>query len=655
VNEAYVLSVDFGTANTYLSRCGSDSSNPQGIQLDQGSAGIESVVLYRPGDATLIGAFAANTFGSTPPRHRQGWRLQSQFKPDIATSTESKEIAEDFLRTILTNADASSLHLNPAANRVIFGVPSEVPDEYVVTLKEIAAAAGFGNIETYPEPMGALVFHIVSGQLPLRQGLGGGLVIDFGGGTCDFSLIARGEVLTSWGDFELGGRLFDDLFFTWFIDTNLTAIKHMEEEDATYFVHAYECRRMKEFFSTAMERSRDSVVPFVMGRYGEMQGMTWREFQDRAKQYRLSDTLRQERLSMNVPLGRLASPEPIDLIDWFAKSLMIGLGKAEINKFDVDYVLLTGGSSMWPFVAEVVKNELGISDENLIRSSNPYAAISEGLAALPSLQARFGNTKSNIERDLDTFFKESINPLIAQEIDTIVESIGEELTQRIFDRCMRPVLDTFREKGGSVSDLKVKMAASFDVSAIDRDRWIEKRVQLCVQSLTSKALETTYSWLASHGITVTESRVKRSSQPVDIDSVSLPDIFDDASTPVAYITAAVVTTITANLAGGAGIALVKTGPVGLAVGAIVGLLFAYFLITQGKVKAQQMAASHNIPSWVAGRLLSAKKIEKIRMSIKQNLSSTIRVQLEHTEEQVQGSLRLLVEREVAALTAFQNL
>jgi hypothetical protein len=68
-----------------------------------------------------------------------------------------------------------------------------------------------------------------------------------------------------------------------------------------------------------------------------------------------------------------------------------------------------------------------------------------------------------------------------------------------------------------------------------------------------------------------------------------------------------------------------------------------------------MAESHSIPSWIAGRLLSAKKVSKIRASIKQNLSNTIRAQLAHTEEQIQGSLRLLVEREVAALTAFQNL
>ena len=43
------------------------------------------------------------------------------------------------------------------------------------------------------------------------------LVVDFGGGTCDFAFMYRGMVRNSWGDMELGGRLFDDLFFQWFI------------------------------------------------------------------------------------------------------------------------------------------------------------------------------------------------------------------------------------------------------------------------------------------------------------------------------------------------------------------------------------------------------------------------------------------------------
>lgn len=654
MSQAYVLSVDFGTANTYISRCGADNSNPQGIQLDQGGPGIESVVLYRPDDTTLIGGFASNTFGTTPPRYRKGWRIQSQFKPDIAKSSQSRAIAEDFLHTLLANADAAKLHLNPTANRVIFGVPSEAPDEYVATLKEIAAAAGFGNIETYPEPMGALVFHIVSGQIPLRQGLGGGLVIDFGGGTCDFSYLSRGEVLKSWGDFELGGRLFDDLFFQWFIDNNPAEIERMEADGATYFIHAHECRRMKEFFSKAMELDRGKVVPFV-GHYGEMTGMTWGEFQERASNYRLSDMMRQERLSMNVPLGRLGSAEPIDLIAWFRNSLMTGLVAADINKVDVDYVLLTGGSSMWPFVADMVKTELGVPVGNIIRSSNPYAAISEGLAALPALRKRFESTRKAIERDLDAHIEQTIEPLISQDIETIAESIGEELTERIFDRAMMPALDAFRTEGGSVADLKLRIAASVDAGAVNQDQWIEQKVQLLVQSLTSKALDSTYSWLASHGITVAESRVDQGARKIDIHQVALPDVLNSVTRAAAVITATVVSAVTAKLAGGAGIALLMKGPVGLVIGAVLGLLIAYFAIAYGKEKAQQMAESQNIPSWLSGRLLSAGKIREIRADVKKNFAESIRTQLVATEAQVQGTLRSLVAKEVAALTAFQNL
>jgi len=198
------------------------------------------------------------------------------------------------------------------------------------------------------------------------------------------------------GDLYLGGRLFDDLFFQWFLEQNPTVLREIEQAGDTYYIHSYLCRKAKEFFSLTMARDRSESVNKSVGRYGSIKGMNWETFLSKAKAYDPSQTFIRYLRGVELKSDRLfQQAKPIDLLQWFRQTLTQGLAEKAIDTSDISRVILAGGSSQWPFVSDVISEALHIDPSNLMRSDRPYAAISEGLAILPALQRQFEETRKN--------------------------------------------------------------------------------------------------------------------------------------------------------------------------------------------------------------------------------------------------------------------
>jgi molecular chaperone DnaK (HSP70) len=107
------------------------------------------------------------------------------------------------------------------------GVPSEAHGPFQTRVSQIAKEAGYGEVRLLDEPKGALLHHLWHKDFSPEEARAGILVIDFGGGTCDFAFLQSLQVSHSWGDMELGGRLFDDLFFQWLLEQNPGVLKTM--------------------------------------------------------------------------------------------------------------------------------------------------------------------------------------------------------------------------------------------------------------------------------------------------------------------------------------------------------------------------------------------------------------------------------------------
>jgi len=653
VSNKDVLAIDFGTANTYYCKCAGDQLSPQGVDFGDGRDGLATAILYRKDRSPLIGHTALEEYGEATPQERADYTLRTHFKPDITSGQEARRNATDFLATVLEEAHQQRLDIEPAERQVIFGVPSEAGTDYREALSEVARDAGYGEITMVDEPKGALLYHVFHKDIPAKDALRGLLVVDFGGGTCDFAFLMRGEVRHSWGDMSLGGRLFDDLFFQWFVDENPGALETIRKDGNEFFVHLYLCREIKEFFSRTMARDRTEKATKALRQYGRISNMTWDAFLKRAGSYRPSATFKQFLQDIGCS-GRITQADTgaVDLLGWFRTCLVDGLREARIDKSDIRFVILAGGSSQWPFVPDILREELGIEVTQIMRSDRPYAAISEGLAILPALQARNRATQRELQEDLPRFLKSNLKPLVRRRIETVADEIGADVTQELFDKKIKPILLQFRSKGGSIASLK-KRIASVAASFEPRLRAIlEEKISVLARGLPSALRELVSKRFDAHGLRLPEDDIVV--EGVDVGRVAKPDLddvdfYEGITDIIAKIGASLVAPIGAMICGGGGVALIASGPIGWLIGLALTAIVAYLAFKYGLKRARQMAEGWNAPGWILKRVLTDAKIAKARKKMLTDIKSAAQQELTGIQDKIDEQVSNLVKHEIEAL------
>ena len=442
----HILGIDFGTANSHFCKF---LLNPDGHKIrtiDFGNNQLGSVsttILYRDGKEPLVGNVAEQEWGDSSASERKGYQIRTHFKPDIVQSEQAREDARRFLQTIREQTSRRRIDFVEQGQHVVVGIPGEADEKYRRALQDILREAGYGEARLIAEPVGALLYHLHNQDISPAEAQHGVLVVDFGGGTCDFAFMQRLEVYQAWGDMYLGGRLFDDLFFQWFLEQNTSALKKLLKQGDEYYVHWFECRRAKEFFSETMTINRDENVRVKLGQmqnYGTFRDLTWQEFEKRARNYTPHPTFVDYLRQRHVTSGRLLDSKTIDLFDWFKGTLLEGMERNKIRPGDIQRVILTGGSSQWPFVNDIVCEALKIDQNRLLTSENPKAAISEGLVVLPSLQNKFERISSGLTKGLPEFFDRRIEPAVNKRIGDVITHILRDISTRLYDAEISPLL-----------------------------------------------------------------------------------------------------------------------------------------------------------------------------------------------------------------------
>ncbi len=659
MNNHGVLSIDFGTTNSYYCKCPVDQIAPVGVDFGSGRDGLPTAILYRGDREPLVGEAALHEFGEASAQERRQYRLCTQFKPDIAQSAEAAETAADFLRTVIAQAQRQHIALDPGEQHVIFGMPSESQGDFRATLTEIARKAGYGQVRLLDEPKGALLYHLWRKDFSPEEAQRGILVVDFGGGTCDFAFLQSLRVTCSWGDMELGGRLFDDLFFQWFCEQNPGVLQELQETGDAYYVHSYLCREVKEFFSLTMARDRSEVVNKSVGRYGSLRGMDWPALMDRASHYLPSSTLVGHLQGMGVRCRSVTQrEEPIDLVEWFRRSLVQGFSDEAVRGGDISLVVLAGGSSQWPFVADVIAETLSVDPARLLRSDRPYAVIAQGLAILPALQRQFERTRQTLRADLPQFCRNRVRPLVERVTGMYISDVATDVTSEVFDKSIRPVLEDFRDKGGSVSALRETVSANVKA---DEDRLreiIEERMRTLSLGLPGQLNELLADWFGSYGLSVGDKPVgdgRSVSVQSDVIGPETPDLYGGIMETVGWFVVGLATSVGAMVCGGAGTALVATGPVGLLAGALLSAVAAFLAVRYGKTKARELADNWNAPAWVIRTVMTPSRIAKARQQFKSRLEETLRRETAGLQDRMETRIREVTEAQIEGLSEIAQL
>jgi len=654
-----ILAIDFGTTNTYFSKCPADQISPVGIDFGTGRDGLPTAILYRGDREPLVGEPALHEYGEASDGERREYRLRTQFKPDIVSSEDAARAATDFLRVVIEQAQRQHIALDPSKHDVIVGVPSEAHGPFRTRVSQITREAGYGDVRLVDEPKGALLHHLWHKDFSPEEARHGILVIDFGGGTCDFALLQSLQVTCSWGDMELGGRLFDDLFFQWFLDQNPGVLKTMEKAGDTYYVHAYLCREAKEFFSLTMARDRSERVNKSVGRYGSLRGMDWDGFLTRAKNYLPSPTFVFQMESMGVRAQRiLQRQQAIDLIEWFRTTLTHGLTEKGVATDQISRVILAGGSSQWPFVSDVVTETLGINRSRLMRSDRPYAVISQGLAILPALQKNFEQTREKLRRDLPRFCQTRVRPLVERVTDNYVSGVASDVTTELFDRTIRPIVEEFREKGGSVKTLRDSIAAQVKANESRFRAILDTRMHTLQRGLPGELNELLRIWFSSYGLSVGEKPIAEAQRTVigqDAVQPDMPDLYSGIMDTVGWFVVALATAVGASISGGGGMALVAAGPVGWIAGAIIGAVVAFLAVRYGMSKAKELADTWNAPAWIVKNVLLPSRIARMRGDFQNRLKTTLQSETHALQDELESRIRQVTERQVESLSEVAQL
>lgn len=351
---ARAVGIDLGTTNSVVSVL--EGGEPKVIANAEGFRTTPSVVAFTKDGEVLVGETAKRqavtnvdrTIASVKRHMGTDWTFDVDGK-----KWTPQEISARILQKLKRDAES---YLGDTVTDAVITVPAYFNDAERQATKEAGEVAGLNVLRIINEPTAAA----------LAYGLDKGkedeliLVFDLGGGTFDVSLLEVGK---------------DDDFST--IQVRATAgDNRLGGDDWDQRVVDYLIKQFKE--TTGVDVSGDKIA---------LQRL--KEAAEQAKKELSSSTS----ASINLPYLSLTDSGPVslsesltrakfedltkDLLDRTKKPFEDVIREANIKVSDIDHIVLVGGSTRMPAVAELVKRETG-KDAN--KGVNPDEVVAVGAA-----------------------------------------------------------------------------------------------------------------------------------------------------------------------------------------------------------------------------------------------------------------------------------
>lgn len=472
-----ILGIDLGTTSTYIYGCAESPSEAPGARqsipapvllpdIGDNTGSIATVVMYENGKPYLAGNIAESEFYSNLAAQPKR-RLVSQFKPEIARGDAGAMRAmTDFLHIIRSVMD----EYLEADSKIFVGMPSLAREDFSINLGSCFTRAGWPKPVFVRESDAALVSCLQSGTLDIDDVERKCLILDFGGGTCDYTSVENMDVLQNGGDSLYGGRLFDDLFFQVFCRENQDFARLAPVSPYAWYVHWIECKTQKEKFSdflrpaaNAKDRNDDEKSParslhaIWFDASGErhdawIHDYTREQFIRDAENYNASPAMLdvlapyKDRGGLSAEDRDLAEGRQVGLISWLQTIMSRVDNPAVVSK-----VVVTGGSSRWYFVPEIAARIF--PSASCVPSNRSYEDIAFGLALFPALSHSREKVRILLENKIDTFSARAVSlarEILNRQTGSIVHLCGE----RIVARDIMPALEQAQKNDMTVADLE---------------------------------------------------------------------------------------------------------------------------------------------------------------------------------------------------------
>ncbi|MET8758245.1 molecular chaperone DnaK [Lentzea sp. NPDC004782] len=350
---ARAVGIDLGTTNSVVAVL--EGGEPTVIANSEGSRTTPSIVAFAKNGEVLVGQPAKNQAVTNVDRTIRSVKrhIGTNWKTDEIDGKQytSQEISARVLMKLKRDAEA---YLGEEITDAVITVPAYFEDAQRQATKEAGQIAGLNVLRIVNEPTSAaLAYGLDKGEK--EQTI---LVFDLGGGTFDVSLLELGdgvvEVRATSGDNHLGGDDWDQRIVDWLVDR----FKQANGIDLTKDKMALQ--RIREAAEKAKIELSSSSTASINLPYITVDA-------DKNPLF-LDETL------SRAEFQRITS----DLLDRTRAPFNNVIKDAGISVGDIDHVVLVGGSTRMPAVAELVKELTGGKEPN--KGVNPDEVVAVGAA-----------------------------------------------------------------------------------------------------------------------------------------------------------------------------------------------------------------------------------------------------------------------------------
>ena len=347
---ARAVGIDLGTTNSVVAVL--EGGEPVVIANAEGARTTPSVVAFAKNGEVLVGEVAKRQAVTNVDRTIRSVKRHMGTTWSVDIDGKKYTPQEISARTLMKLKRDAEAYLGDTVSDAVITVPAYFSDAQRQATKEAGEIAGLNVLRIINEPTSAaLAYGLDKGDT--EQTI---LVFDLGGGTFDVSLLEIGdgvvEVKATSGDNNLGGDDWDNAVVDWLV---------------TQFKNAHGVDLSKD--KMAMQRLREAA--------------------EKAKIELSSST----ETSINLPYITASAEGPLHLEETLSRSKFESLTAdllkrtkapfeavvkdAGIKVSDIDQVVLVGGSTRMPAVAELVKEMTG-KDAN--KGVNPDEVVAIGAA-----------------------------------------------------------------------------------------------------------------------------------------------------------------------------------------------------------------------------------------------------------------------------------
>lgn len=344
-----ILGIDLGTtysAGAYVR----ENGDIEIIDNTEGSSLTPSVVMFDRDDGIIVGDVAKDNAIIRPDdvvtviKNHMGEKNYYEMHNGVKYTPEM--ISSFIIRKVVQDAQTAT---GEAVESVVITVPAYFSDAQRKATEDAAAIAGVRLAGMINEPTAAALCYVRKRNVE-NENL---LVYDLGGGTFDVTVlhVESGDkirVLATGGSSNLGGRFFDQAI----VDHVCEYIeeKHdLDLEDEEYIDELQELYLKAENAKIQLSQKSKVTIPLKIGRIKESIGITREDFEAMIQKY----YVRTE------------------------SKIKATLKEAGITVEDIDKILLVGGSSRIPCIAERIQRFTGKEPSKEV---NPDEAVAIGAA-----------------------------------------------------------------------------------------------------------------------------------------------------------------------------------------------------------------------------------------------------------------------------------